>query len=61
MTPCGRIIPITEDDQGEGYMNVLSLDDIEAMTKFDDSDFALKMEKFQRRKENKSTRKGSGN
>lgn len=56
MNPNGQIIPIAEDDQGEGYKDILNEFDIKIIEKFDDSDFAEKMEKFQRRKSNKITR-----
>lgn len=54
MTPDNQIVPITEDDQGEGYKDVLNLDDIYKAVKFEDTDFAAKLKKFRRRKENKS-------
>lgn len=56
MNPDGQIIPIVEDDQGEGYKDILNLFDIEIIEKFDDSDFVQKMEKFNRRKSNKIMR-----
>lgn len=51
MNPDGQIIPIVEDDQGGGFKDPLTIDDIELVTKYDDSDFAEKMERFRRRKE----------
>lgn len=50
MTPDNQIIPITEDDQGEGYKDVLTIDDMIEATKFTDTDYAEKLEKFRRRK-----------
>lgn len=57
MNPDGQIIPITEDDQGEGYKDVIDLDEIERLTKFDESDFGMKLRKFQQRKDAFSKKK----
>jgi len=52
MTPDNQIIPITEDDQGEGYKDPLTIDDMYEATKFDDTDLARKLEKLMQRKAN---------
>ena len=49
MTPDGKIIPIVEDDQGEGMMDVFSYEELKDPLE----SIQIKLEKFRRRKANK--------
>jgi len=53
MNPSGNMVPITEDDQGEGYADVFSLEELEDTLEREQ----IKLEKFRRRKEQKNISK----
>jgi len=53
MTPGGQIIPITEDDQGEGYADVFDILELEDTLEREQ----IKIEQFRRRKANKNISK----
>ncbi len=56
MTPNGQVIPIVEDDQGEGYMDVITLKEMEDPLEAK----MIQLEKFRRRKGTKGWLRGEG-
>lgn len=51
MNPDGKVIPLTEDDQGEGVKDFIDIFDVSTPEKFTDSEFFENLEKFRKRKE----------
>ena len=51
MNPDGKIIPLTEDDQGEGVKDFLDIFDIPIQEQFTDSEYFKKIERYTLRKE----------
>jgi len=54
MNSDGQIIPVVEDDQGEGVKDFLDIFDVPVYERFTDSEFFEKLEKFRKRKDIKN-------
>ena len=50
MNSDGQVIPVVEDDQGEGVKDFLDIFDVPIHERFTDSKFFEKLEKFRKRK-----------